>query len=252
MLAKNTVTQSLLVYSDMVVFGGINIRTKPHAHHALEIVLSKELSLTVIYKDRHYNARGIILKADIKHETCAEGSVIFLYFDPESPFARQFNILLKKQDVILLEDEITLKLITFLGNGMREGFSETAMKNYLLDTFFHQDPLYSFNSSVDERIKNVISYIQTNLGKTTVMKELTETAYLSESRLFHLFKTEIGIPIRKYILWCRIRQAIKLVIEGSSLTQSAQVSGFADVAHLNRTFVSFFGMSPSHVLRSTL
>lgn len=252
MLAKNTVTQSLLVYSDMVVFGGVNIRTKPHAHHALEIILSKELSLNVIHRGQHYNAKGIILKADITHETYGEGSVIFLYFDPESPFARQFSIFLKGHDVIPLEDESALKLITFLGSGMREGLSETAIKNYLLDTFFHHDPLYSFNSCVDERIKNVISYIQSNLGKTSVMKELTETACLSESRLFHLFKTEIGIPIRKYILWCRIRQAIKLIIEGNSLTQSAQLSGFSDGAHLNRTFVGFFGMSPSHVLRSTL
>ncbi|MEO5978618.1 MAG: helix-turn-helix domain-containing protein [Chryseolinea sp.] len=252
MLTKNTVTQSLLIYSDMVVFWGANIRTKPHAHHALEIVLSYESSLTVIHKEQHFNAKGIILKANVKHETFGQGSAIFIYFDPESHFARKFNILLKELHVIPLADEIALALMTFLENGMREGFSETSIKDYLLDVFFHPEPLYPINSSVDERIGNVISYIQTNLGRTTAMKELTERACLSESRLFHLFKAEIGIPIRKYILWCRVRKALQLVIDGCSLTQAAKRSGFADLAHLNRTFVSFFGASPSHFLKSTL
>jgi len=252
MLAKNTVTQSLLIYSDMVVFGGTNIRTKPHAHHALEIILAKDLSMSVIHHGKHYTARGIILKADEMHQTYGEGAAIFLYFDPESPFARQFNILLKGEGILVLEDEVSLKLIDFLGKGMRENILESAIKEYLLKTFFALHPLYSFNPIVDERIDKLIGFIQKNLEETMTMKQLTEKACLSESRLFHLFKTEIGIPIRKYILWCRIRQALQLVIDGNSLTQAAQISGFADVAHLNRTFVSFFGISPSHVLKSTL
>lgn len=252
MLAKNTVTQSLLIYSDMVVFGGTNIRTKPHAHHALEIILSKDSSMTVIYQDKHYNAKGVMLKADVIHQTRGDGMAIFLYFDPESTFARQLNFVFKGEDVMVLEDKVALNLIDFLSKSMRENFVESATKDYLLETFFSQHLLYSFNTKVDDRISNLILFIQQNLGENMVMKKLTEKACLSESRLFHLFKKEIGIPIRKYILWCRIRQAIQLVIDGNSLTQAAQVSGFADVAHLNRTFVSFFGVSPSHVLKSTL
>lgn len=252
MLAKNTVTQSLLIYSDMVVFGGTNIRTKPHAHHALEIVLANDLSMTVIHQAKQYTARGIILKADVIHQTYGEGAAIFLYFDPESPFARQFNMLLRGEGIMVLEDEVSLKLIDFLGKGIRENVLESVIKEYLLETFFAHHPLYSFNPIVDERIAKLIAFIQINLAGTLTMEKLTEEVCLSESRLFHLFKTEIGIPIRKYILWCRIRQALQLVIDGNSLTQAAQVSGFADVAHLNRTFVSFFGISPSHVLKSTV
>ena len=236
----------------MVVFGAANIRTKAHAHHALEIILAKDLSMTVIHQTKQYTARGIILKADEMHQTSGEGAAIFLYFDPESPFARQFNILLKGEGILVLEDEVSLKLIDFLGRGMRENVLESAIKEYLLETFFAHHPLYSFNPIVDERIAKLISFIQMNLVGTQTMKQLTEEACLSESRLFHLFKMEIGIPIRKYILWCRIRQTLQLVINGKSLTQAAQISGFADVAHLNRTFVSFFGVSPSHVLKSTL
>jgi len=250
-LRKNTITQSLYVYSDMVIFGGINSHTKPHAHHALEIILSKELPLTVIHKDQRYTGRGIILRPDITHETLGQGSAVFLYLDPESTFGRQFAILLKEENVISFGDEIALSMITFLGNGMREDHSEAEVKKYLLDTFFTHDAFYSFNPAIDERVSSVISCIHLNFGKISPMKELTDVACLSESRLFHLFKREIGIPIRKYVLWCRIRHAIKLVVDGNNLTQSAKLSGFADVAHLNRTFVSFFGMSPSHVLKRT-
>ncbi|MEO7989280.1 MAG: AraC family transcriptional regulator [Chryseolinea sp.] len=252
MLTKNTVTQSLLIYSDMVVFGGNNIRTKPHAHHALEIILAKDSSTTVIHKGKHYNSRGIILKADTVHQTFGDGSAIFMYFNPESLFARQFHVVLKGERVIVLDDEQSLDIIEFVGKAMRENVLESALKEFLSQTFFAHHPLYAFNPLIDERTLKVISFIQVNLERIVSMKELSETACLSESRLFHLFKTEIGIPIRKYILWCRVRKALQSVIDGNSLTQAAQISGFADIAHLNRTFVSFFGVSPSHVLKSTV
>ena len=251
MSTKNTVPQSILVYSDMVLFGGVNTGTKPHAHHALKIILAKEYPVTVIHEGQHHTGRGLILRSDIIHETLSHGAALFLYLNTESTIGRQFSILLQKENIISVGDEIALSMVTFFGNCMRDHYSEGEVRQYLFDAFFNHDAIYSFSPSIDSRVNAAISYIHDNLKNITTMKELTEITCLSQSRLFHLFKKEVGIPIRKYILWCRIRHAIKLVVDGNSVTQSAKLSGFADVAHLTRTFVSFFGMSPSHVLKTT-
>lgn len=112
MSAKNFVTQSLQVYSNMVLFGGINIGTKPHAHHALEIILSKESPVVVVHKGQQYIGRGIILRSDITHETLAHGSAVFLYLDTESTIGQQFSILLKGENIISVGDEIALSMVT--------------------------------------------------------------------------------------------------------------------------------------------
>lgn len=250
MLAKNIVRRSLLIYDDMVVFGGSNIHAKPHAHHALEVILCRDLSVTVIYQDRHYAHVGVILRADERHQTLGEGNVIIIYLDTESTFSSQFNILLKDHGIVVLDDDLSRNLIDYIDGTMRETMPEHLVKDYLLKIFFPDHPLYPFSSLVDERITDLMMFIRDHLPKNVTMKDLTDRACLSQSRLFHLFKTEIGISIRKYILWCRIRLAIQLVIDGNSLTKAALQSGFADLAHLNRTFVFFFGVSPSHALKS--
>lgn len=64
----------------------------------------------------------------------------------------------------------------------------------------------------------------------------------------HLFKEQVGIPIRRYILWTRLQVSVQHVLQGETLTQAAHSAGFADSAHFSRTFSDMFGIRPSDVL----
>ena len=73
---------------------------------------------------------------------------------------------------------------------------------------------------------------------------------LSASRLSHLFRDEVGIPLRAYRPWVRMLLAADALRGGASLTEAAHRSGFADVSHLHRTFRDQFGLSPGRLLRA--
>lgn len=90
---------------------------------------------------------------------------------------------------------------------------------------------------------------QSSLHKEINLEAIASKVYLSESRFAHLFKEQTGIPFRRYVLWCRMQAALKAVMQGQSFTQGAYEGGFADVAHLSRTFTEMFGVSPSEVLK---
>ncbi|MBC7301482.1 MAG: helix-turn-helix transcriptional regulator [Nocardia sp.] len=75
--------------------------------------------------------------------------------------------------------------------------------------------------------------------------DLAQRVHLSESRLAHLFSTEVGLPFRAYVRWLRMQRAIRLVAAGRTLTEAAHGAGFADSAHLNRVCHSMFGAAPS-------
>lgn len=66
---------------------------------------------------------------------------------------------------------------------------------------------------------------------------------LSESRFLHLFRREMGIAWRPYLLWRRIMCAVGALLLGRSATEAAHLAGFADSAHLSRTFRRSFGLS---------
>ena len=57
-----------------------------------------------------------------------------------------------------------------------------------------------------------------------------------------------GLPAW-FFLWCRLRAAAEIAMRGSSLTEAAHAAGFADSAHLSRTFRSMFGIAPSFLFR---
>ena len=77
------------------------------------------------------------------------------------------------------------------------------------------------------------------------VEDLTRIAHLSESRLQHLFRDQVGVPIRRYLLWHRYLTALSLLADGASVTRAAHAAGFADSAHLTRTAVRMNGFTPT-------
>lgn len=66
---------------------------------------------------------------------------------------------------------------------------------------------------------------------------------LSESRFLHLFRAQMGVAWRPYLLWRRLLCAVRRMSQGCSATDAAHQAGFSDSAHLSRTFRSTFGMT---------
>jgi AraC-like DNA-binding protein len=74
-------------------------------------------------------------------------------------------------------------------------------------------------------------------------------AALSTGRFRHLFVRETGVAFRPYVLWLRLNVAIECSMQGRSWTEAAHEAGFADSAHLSRTFRRMFGMNPATLVR---
>ena len=75
--------------------------------------------------------------------------------------------------------------------------------------------------------------------------DLARSVNLSTEHFRHLFKAEMGLPVRRYLLWLRIRRAGIAVAAGVSLTEAAHSVGFYDSAHLSRTCKEMLGFPPS-------
>ena len=66
------------------------------------------------------------------------------------------------------------------------------------------------------------------------------------------FTDQVGIPLRKYLLWRRLFDAVALLIQGENITGAAYNSGFSDSAHLSRTFKDNFGINLSKVIKNRI
>lgn len=93
----------------------------------------------------------------------------------------------------------------------------------------------------------LLEIVDRALPDPTPASALARAAGLSTSRLSHVFVQEVGMPLRTYALWRRYRLALQCLGGGPGLGHLASGAGFADAAHMTRTFVQYLGFPPSHV-----
>ena len=98
-------------------------------------------------------------------------------------------------------------------------------------------------------VDRVLTYLRDGLAVAddVSLDRLAGISGLSRSRFMHVFTESVGVPIRPYILWLRLQQAACELMGGANVTMAAQNAGFADAAHLTRTFRRMLGATPSQL-----
>lgn len=226
-----------LLRPGVLAFTGSIGTTDAHAHHAVQIITATT-ALTVL--DEHgvrHTALDIVVPADAQHriESGAEdGAVVFL--EPESALGRSAHL-------------------RAVGSGwaVTPALAPTRRRPLAAVVDELVAHLAPAADDVAPRHPAVIHALQV-LPALVAAGPVTGTGLaaqvgLSASRLTHLFTVQVGIPLRRYVLWSRLRIAISRVQAGDDLTGAAHGAGFADSAHLTRTTRDMFGLPPSVLSR---
>jgi AraC-like DNA-binding protein len=105
--------------------------------------------------------------------------------------------------------------------------------------------------SLHPAVRRVVELLPSRLADPVppALPELAQAAGVSESHLSRLLAQQLGLGLPAYVRWLRLRLAAQALARGESLTEAAHAAGFADSAHLTRTFRAMFGLTPSSVSR---
>lgn len=108
---------------------------------------------------------------------------------------------------------------------------------------------YAYNEHKEKSIMSpqvlaTIGYINAHLTDDLSLDKIAQDLSISKYHLSHTFRKHTGTTIYQYLLVKRIALAKKLLIEGKSVTEACQESGFNDYANFIRTFKNVTGISP--------
>ena len=223
-----------------------------HSHHALQISIGLNRSFLLETQTKSGNYQAIIIDTDISHRLdCMGNWNLILLIEPEHESARQIkeNILTgqtSEPDFLRLKPHVNniVRLMVQKATCMK-------IKNSLDLLLAELTGLHDKPRETDQRIVKIFRYIENLEEKKVSLETLADLVKLSESRLAHIFKEQTGIPVRRYILWVRLMDALENITQGRSLTVAAHNAGFSDSAHLTRTFKRMFGVIPSMYLTKT-
>ena len=103
----------------------------------------------------------------------------------------------------------------------------------------HEDWIQAVRGLVDGRLP---------LGVVR-LRDLAGPMGLSGERFRHVFAQRMGLPVRRYVLWRRLRLAVQCLQRGAGVTEAAMDAGFADAAHFGRTLHRQFGLNARRLFR---
>ncbi len=118
-----------------------------------------------------------------------------------------------------------------------------AVQHFFRQLCRHLDPAPGRDPELDKRVAEAVDSIDRLEQKRIAARELAESLSLSESRFLHLFKAELAVTLRKYLLWLRTREGAEFVLDGATVTEAAHQVGFTDSAHFSRAFKNTFGIT---------
>ncbi|CAM4080272.1 helix-turn-helix domain-containing protein [Pseudoalteromonas byunsanensis] len=216
--------------------------TTMHQHALIQVTLPDRQSTLSVAKHPPIHNVISLLEANILHQlTMQQGWVILI--EPSSQLGLQASTILdnnhyKTWPPADISNMVNLsELLTIVG-------------------LHYQPAICEESRHLDPRIAALLAKLNQCFSQDCIKpehwlaKDIAHTLNLSESRFLHLFKDNIHLPWRPYLLWRRLICAIQALNKGHNATQAAYIAGFSDSAHLSRTFKKQFGITLRDALAS--
>ncbi|MCY0993872.1 helix-turn-helix domain-containing protein [Nannocystis sp. ILAH1] len=235
------------VWPPVLVTAGPGARSEAHAHHAMHLVLARVGTLAVTAGDATVRAAGIVTAPDHEHALDARGvDIVLVFFDPESDAGERLRAGLDAPVRAIdapERDALLADLPADAGPEALHAWGHAAAERLSLET--------AVPRVIHPRVRKLLRALRSAEPEAdTSLPALAALAGLSEGRLVHAFRDSVGIPLRPYLLWQKLQRAVVAMATGEPLARAAHSAGFADAAHMSRTFRRMFGMTASELQRN--
>jgi AraC-like DNA-binding protein len=198
----------------------------PHGNPAPCVIAGRRGSVTVVSADGRVTGDVLFIRPGIDHRVvCANGGINVIYLDGllragDAPCAERLQGRLADLAVAAL---------------FRQPDAEAELRQQLTHGTTPIPPL----------LTAVIEAIRAEPMARLSQLELAHRLGMERTGALRLFKAATGQTFRRFKQWSALQHAARRIAAGELVRTAAMDAGFADTAHLSRTFRASFGLTPS-------
>lgn len=220
-----------------------------HRHFSKHILVSEQPFLCKT-KTCEQMIKSAVIESNTWHAVTRRQDAKMLVFliDEKSNLSHAIHeTYLKEQDIVCLPQKIENGMIECLKHEDCLGRADA----YLLAQLGQQE---TAQIPIDSRILEVTQLVE---ACESIDKSMYDTVpqrlCLSKSRFLHLFKEQMGIDFKNYLLLKKLEKTYGYVVEkGMTLTDAAILAGFSSASHFSAACKSHYGISFTDFLKAQL
>lgn len=242
-MAQSTAGE-LYLWEGMLLFSADALVNRPHRHLPASLLISQPgVPFDLYVGERHQRVQAALVAPDQRQSLRASGPLTVVHIDPDLPRCAGLRAFLGQEPYRELAPDLASRLTAALGPGRVTGLPCATVYDRLdraLEASF--GPVIP---GADGRIRRLTRALRERAPHFPAVADMAGTLGLSESRLTHLFKQEVGVTLRRYLLHLRLQGAIHAWRPGRSFAAIAADAGFYDQPHLARTAREMLDFLPS-------
>ena len=191
---------SLYLWNGYAMFLGDHTDSSVHQHHAVQIVIGLNQPVQLYFQNDIHLSHVAIIAADYPHKITSNADWhVVIMLNPEREATRKLVARhLANRPFRLLGFESVAPLVPTLQDFIGRTHSADSAKRLCDDITGMLSGLENKIDMVDDRIQKALNLLNQLTVKKIALKDIARTIGLSEGRLVHLFKEQVGIPIRRY------------------------------------------------------
>ncbi len=228
---------TLFVSETRLLYVGPLVATRCHAHHAAQIVIAPEgLEIEGAGNERMH-ARAAVIPPRVLHAHGACGHAALLFLDGDDVASRRLSRGAEPRCESWRRDTLAVHVPRNPTPKLARALVASILS--AIDVSQPPEPRHPATRRMCTRLAGC---------EHVDLARLSREAGLSPRQMRHIFARDVGLSMRAYLRWKRLRRAVAAVERGATLSIAAAEAGFADSAHLSRVFREQFGMKPTQGL----
>lgn len=200
----------------------------PHCNPVPCILTGRTKSLTLVSRDEVIAGDILLIRPGIEHRVICSGGINVMYLDG-LPWSGSGS----------LAERLRGRLADLAIDAMFQGSDAQAALRQRLGSGAAQLPPHLM-AVIEDLIAEPMSRMS--------QRELGERLQMERTKALRLFKAATGQTFRRFKQWSGLQHAARKIASGELVRTAAMDAGFADTAHLSRTFRLSFGLTPSEAI----
>jgi len=203
-------------------------RIGPHCNPVPCVLTGRNKSLTLVSRNEVVTGDILLIRPGIEHGVICSGGINVMYLDG-LPWSGSSG----------LAERLQGRLADVATDAIFQGSDAQAALRQRLGSGAAQFP---------PQLMAIIEDLIAEPMSRMTQRELAERLQMERTRALRLFKAATGQTFRRFKQWSGLQHAARKIASGELVRTAAMDAGFADTAHLSRTFRMSFGLTPSEAI----